>query len=59
MLGAVKLDKAVTGQRLGQIQRPVLLQPGELGSGLDGMASAGDAEIRVPRAETSTASAGG
>ena len=42
MLGAVELDQAVAGQRLGQIQRPVLLQPGDLGGGLDGPAAGED-----------------
>jgi hypothetical protein len=36
--GGVEVDQAVPGQRLGQVQRPVLVQAGHLGGGLDGPA---------------------
>ena len=36
--GAVEVDQAVPGQRLGQLQRPVLIQARYLGGGRDGPA---------------------
>lgn len=38
VIGDIEIDQTVTGQRLGQVERPVLIQAGDLGGGLHGPA---------------------